>query len=248
MKVAIMICGHMRTFKESYDNFIKTLIAPNKEHEIDVFVATSHINSGRVNLNPTIEPAKEIIYDKKYYEGHGLIYEVDKNKLISEIKKTYSNENFNLKEIFIQDEKIKDNNIDPMSWEWFRRGIFSKPWFCFNSIDNINQYDIIVRTRPDLILQKEIKLFDSSDIKLFGGWQSDQLKYESGRYVADFFAFGNYETMKTYCDIHLMKSPMPTKSKKHPFNSENQLTLYLASKKIKPHFVLQKRKEYEVKR
>ena len=248
MKVAIMVCGHMRTYKECYDNFIKTLILPNAQHEIDVFIATSSINSGRVNLKPTIPPMGEITFDKKYYQGHGLIYEIEKEKIKSEIKKTYKNKNFTLKEVFFQDEQIGDNNIDPMSWEWFRRGIFSKPWFCLNSIKNIENYDIIVRTRPDLILAKEIKLFDSDELKLFGGWPGDALKYESGKYTADFFAFGNYKNMKTYCDIHLMRKPIETTSKKHPYNSENQLMLYIKKNNLNLKYVLKNRREYEVKR
>jgi hypothetical protein len=247
MKVAIMICGHMRTFKKAYGNFIKTLIDPNKKHDIDVYIATSSINTGRTNTRPTIDPVGDITHDQKYFKGKGLIYKIDKDSLVSEIKTTYNSKDFNLKEIFLQDEKLEDNNINPKSWKWFRQGIFSKPWLCFNSIPNINQYDVIVRTRPDLILYKKIKLFDSNDIKLFGGWRGDN-KYETGKYIGDFFAFGNYNTMKTYCDIHLMEHPMKTTVKNHPFNSENQLALYLASKGIKTNFVITKRRDYRIRR
>lgn len=247
LNVAIMICGHMRTYKECYKNFIDKIIEPNKHCSIDVYVATSHINSGRINSEPTIQPKSEIQYDKKYYKGHGLIYEVSKEDLAKKIRSLYSNENFNLKNVYFQDENILDNDIDPVSWEWFRRGVFSKPWFCYSNIENIKKYDIIVRTRPDLILKKEIKLFKSKDLKVFGSWPGDE-KYESGTYLADFFAFGSPKIMETYCKIHLMKEPLDTSVKKHPYNSENQLALYLKKKGITMDYILDKRRDYEIQR
>lgn len=247
LNVAIMICGHMRTYKECYKNFIKNIVIPNDNCNMDIYIATSNINSGRVNLLPTIKPSEKIQYDKKYYKGHGLIYKISKNDLESQIRSLYNNKSFNLKEVLFQEEKIKDNNIDPMSWEWFRRGIFSKPWFCLSNIKNIKKYDIIVRTRPDLILKKEIKLFQSNALKVFGNWPADE-KYESRRYLADFFAFGPPELMKTYCNIHLMKDPIKTTVTKHPYNSENQLALYLKQQGINIDYILDKRKDYEIQR
>ena len=247
LNVAIMICGHMRTYQKCYDNFISKIILPNKNHNLDVYIATSDINSGRVNLSPTIDPLNQVQYDKKYYKGHGLIYEVSKKNLEQKITDLYQNKNFNLKKILFQNENLSDNNIDPMSWEWFRRGIFSKPYFCLKNVDNIENYDIIVRTRPDLILKKEITFFKSESLKVFGGWPADE-KYESRKYLADFFAYGSPNTMKTYCNIHLMKKPMDTTVTKHPYNSENQLNLYLNSKNIKTEYIIQKRNEYEIQR
>ena len=82
---------------------------------------------------------------------------------------------------------------------------------------------------------------------MFGGWPADD-KYETRKYLADFFAFGSPKIMKNYCDIHLMKAPLPTSVKRHPFNSENQLSLYLKKNKIDTDYVLKNRQDYEIKR
>jgi hypothetical protein len=40
MKVAVCISGHLRSFKQGYDNFFKTFIEPNPEFQFDFFVST----------------------------------------------------------------------------------------------------------------------------------------------------------------------------------------------------------------
>ena len=84
MNIAIMMCGHMRTYKENYENFYNAHIKPNMNNNIDLFVVTSDVNSARHNLNPVIQPKSELKNDKKYFEGHGIIYNVDVSGLTNE--------------------------------------------------------------------------------------------------------------------------------------------------------------------
>ena len=257
MNIAIMMCGHMRTYRENYENFYNAHIKPNMNHNIDLFIVTSDVNSARHNLEPVIEPTSELTHDKKYFEGHGMIYNVDKNNLIDGIKNQFNSEHYNLAKIHFVDENIEDNNIDPMSWEWFRRGIFSKPYYAMQIVkdyqkENNIKYDVVVRLRPDITPVKPVFInFPEKDtINVFGGplttfqpWQGPE-KYEDGIYVFDSYAHGDLETIEKYVNIHKMYEPLPTNVNVHPYNSENQLHLYLRKNNIRINYVLNHRNDY----
>tara|TARA_Y100000361_G_scaffold139784_1_gene143140 strand:+ start:1707 stop:2465 length:759 start_codon:yes stop_codon:yes gene_type:complete len=249
MNIAIMMCGHMRNYKKCYQNFIDSIIEPNKEHSIDLFITTSNVNSQRLQLSPYMSPSSKIKNDKKYYEGHGIIYNVDEANLRKDICDTYKK--LNVVDVHFVKENIEDNDIDPMSWEWFRRGIFSKPYESLNRVKKIQEtqnkkYDVIVRTRPDLILQKKIKINkpESDCLYTFGGWPK-RGKYEDDIYIVDFFCYGAMKDMETYTNIHKMYNPLPTKIKKHPYSSENQLYIYLKKHKINLKYLITSRGDYE---
>ena len=257
MNIAIMMCGHMRTYKENYENFYNAHIEPNKEYNIDLFIVTSDVNSARHNLSPVIEPTSELKNDKKYFEGHGIIYNVDESELTNEIKKQFNDEYYKLAGVYFVDEKIEDNNIDPMSWEWFRRGIFSKPYHAMQIVkeyqkENNIKYDVVVRLRPDITPLKQIAIQkpEQNTINVFGGplstfqpWQSPD-QFENGIYIFDSYAHGDLEIMEKYVSIHKRYESYETIVNKHPYNSENQLYLHLRNNNIKINYVINHRHGY----
>ena len=259
MNIAIMMCGHMRTYKKNYENFYNTHIRPNMNQNIDLFVVTSGVNSAREHLDPVIEPISEIKNDKKYYEGHGIIYDVDTDKLYKEIESQFSDQYYRLAGIHFVDEKIEDNNIDPMSWEWFRRGIFSKPYHAMQIVkeyqkENNIKYDVVIRTRPDLNPLKllVIERPEKNTVYAFGGpmstfqpWQAPD-KYENGMYINDGYAHGDLETMEKYASIYKRYEPYKTTVNEHPYNSENQLYLHLLKNNVNINYIFNHRNYYGI--
>ena len=144
-----------------------------------------------------------------------------------------------------------------MSWEWFRRGIFSKPYYGMQLVkeyqkENNFKYDAIIRCRPDITPTQPVTInsIDENHIYVFGGplktfqpWQSDE-KYEDGIYIFDSYAHGDLKTMETYVNIHKKYEPSSTIVKKHPHNSENQLYLHLKKNNININYVINHRHGY----
>ena len=117
--------------------------------------------------------------------------------------------------------------------------------------ENNIKYDVVLRTRPDLILSEDLVIEEpnKNHIYTIGGHIKNPDRIESGVSLCDFFAYGDYETMKKYVNIHLIKSPFPTKVKP-PFTEagENQLCIYLMKNDIKCNFVVKERKNWAIPR
>ncbi|MAF24434.1 hypothetical protein CL634_02510 [bacterium] len=260
LNIAIMVCGHWRDGRRCYENFVNRIKGPNSHHNLDLFVITSGVDSARgtVTGKTYMNPVGEVKHDKKYYKKHGLIYNVSKDELKKEIEEVYKEEN--LIGVYLTEEEIEDNNINPMSWEWFRRGIFSKPFYGMQKVKEHQKqtnikYDVVLRTRPDLILRQYITIEkpDENTLYTFGGWKpwvhSKKRRWRAlHKYMVDFFAYGSVDTMETYTNIHLAKEPIKTGRRKHPFQSEWQLCLYLKKHNIQRNFILNKRNLYNIPR
>ena len=259
MNIAIMICGHWRNGSKHYTNFLEKILKPNREHNIDLFVVTSAVNSerfthSRSDKNPYIKPVGDIKHDDRFSKENGRIYNISEKKLIDEIRNIYNNDN--LVDVHLTKENVEDNNINGESWEYFRRGIFSKPYEGVKRIDkyhkeNSIKYDVILRTRPDLILHKNVIIEKpiENTIYTIGGYKKNPDRLENGVSLCDFFAYGDYVTMKNYADIHTMIEPLPSKVK-HPFkeSGENQLDCYLTKMDIGRKFVINIRREWHIPR
>jgi len=256
-RLAVLNCGHSRTFEKCYDNFLSKVIAPNaEEYDIDVFVVTSNIVSQKTNTRPIFKPKLVANGDQKYNKKtNGIIYEVNKEKLKRSVEHIYSSTKYKLVGVFFVPENIEDNNINPLSWEWFRRGIFSKPYYAMAKMKEEEKkigarYDAVLRTRPDVILEKSIRIknLERDTLYLPGGWVKNPQHYEDRFYIVDFLAHGDRKSMEKYTDIHKMREPLHTKVKSRPECSENQLYLYLKKNDIKIKFSLKNRLDYKIQR
>jgi hypothetical protein len=256
-RLAVLNCGHSRTFEKCYDNFLSKVIAPNaEEYDIDVFVVTSSIVSQKTNTKPIFKPKLVADGDRKYNKKtNGIIYEVDEERLRRSVEHIYSSSEYRLVGVFFVPENIKDNNIDPLSWEWFRRGIFSKPYYAMTKMKEEEEkigarYDAVLRTRPDVILGKDIRIknLERDTLYLPGGWVKNPQHYEDRFYIVDFLAHGDRKSMEKYADIHKMREPLQTKVKSRPECSENQLYIYLKKNNIKIKFSLKDRSDYKIQR
>lgn len=262
-RLAVLNCGHSRTFEKCYDNFLSKIIKPNaEEYDIDVFMVTSNIISQRDHIKPIFKPKRVAKGDQKYNKkANGIIYEVNEEKLKNRLKQIYSSHEvsktaeYKLAGVFFTPEKIEDNNINPLNWEWFRRGIFSKPYYAFNKMKEKEEetgikYDAILRTRPDIILKKAIRVGNPEKDSLYlpGGWTKNAQYYEDKFYIADFLAHGDRESMKKYVKIFEMREPLETRVRERGNCSENQLYLYLKKNDMKIKFSLTKRSDYKVQR
>ena len=142
-KICLLITGQMRTYYKCFNNIINNLIEPNKDkYNFDIYILT------------------------EYYEHQGGTI---KNRFNNR-EKTYEEFKLNienifspyLRKIFIE---TKDNKINyPIYLNNYG------PWICLyrnevvlNIVDNIDEYDLFIRMRPDIVLTNSILL---NNIKL----------------------------------------------------------------------------------
>ena len=137
-KVCLLITGQMRTYYNCFDNIIKNLIEKNKyKYYFDIYILT------------------------EYFEDHG---GSNKNNFNNR-EKTYEEFKLNIenmyspyfKKIFIETENTKVNYPTYLN----NYG----PWICLyrnklvlNMVENIDDYDLFIRTRPDIVLSNSLIL------------------------------------------------------------------------------------------
>lgn len=184
MKIAILICGHLRTWEHCKQNFIDNFLDEN--HEITVIVNTyTSIDVDDVWHFPTI-PFTE--------------YSVNENliKTEEEIKEYFSG----IPNIIFK--IVKEERVDNSRCEEPR-----KVFDTYQILESLNQeFDIVVRTRFDLKINKKIDynsvftaLQKNNKLLILSHTNS----YNFRRDLNHHFAMSTYETMQLYFrrDINL---------------------------------------------
>lgn len=177
MKVALLLTGFLRTYKENYnllyDNFIL-------EYDPDIYISTWSKNEQRFGTDLNKINVNEVI---DLY-GYNL-----KNIVISNNDITFQDIIYNDRpnDIFKISDRAKEHKdiwIDRLRRQWY---LLYKG---FNLIEE-EKYDIILRTRFDLQLFYINLIKDAFVIpKDMGGWD-----------YSDHLAYGDYNTMKIYLQL-----------------------------------------------
>ena len=173
MKAALLLPGHVRAYKEAFNNQLEAIIKPN---DCDIYISTSTTKT-IVNGNN--------IASVKY----------GKEELETELKDFYGKLLLGLLVEEETDEDVEASTRD-------RHPDRSKQWLRLQQCNHMAKqsgidYDIIIRSRTDLIFNK-ILLFGKDMPKLIYLMKHFDPKIS----IHDQFAFGAPELMDEYCKLY----------------------------------------------
>lgn len=181
MKVAILISGQPRNYKQGYESLKQAYL---DRYDCDVYIHT---------WKDTKFEATQFFPNREKN-----VYQYT-NDYISDIQTIYNPVKF-----LIESPKIFDSNniIDPI---WRQPLQNSKSmWYsiykCFEQVKN--EYDVLIRTRFDLMYEKsllDLELLNLDKIHLLN-WDTDVRVKHRGFY--DVFAIGNYTNIGIYSQLY----------------------------------------------
>lgn len=182
MKVALLLTGFPRTYTRTYENLKKNIL---DVHDVDTYICSwdkCQLKSG----DPFVSIDTESIVRK--YSGKLASYVfIDHERFISN----------RFPNINLLDRPNDVFKVDPRAMQhgsyWIER--LRDQWYivkyAFSMLHNPSQYDLIMRLRFDVDLLKiDLQQREFVIPKDIGGWQ-----------YSDHFAYGDYESMKKYCNI-----------------------------------------------
>lgn len=183
MKVALVLTGYMRNWEEHFDLNDKNII---KKYNADVYISSYS-------------------YSQEHWKTEYLNIDTEN------VLKKYKPKNY----IFRSKEtcpiiKFKDNGKERFGREWSERQL--RGWYTNYlalNLFNINDYDVIIKSRPDLSVWnfniKPSKKLVIPAWKVHPGPCDPQVSY------ADYFAYGNSVNMKKYLQLYKMMKNMHNK-------------------------------------
>jgi len=196
-KVALMIVGSLRNYQKTADNLLTNLILPNN---CDIFMMLSLNNYSEnirtVNNKSTMNDVKDyinIIGQSNRVKSYKILEECeDYNDIVSSLfEKNY--EGYCLKKINYPKEEFKKNietsYLNYMCWKLLQE--YS---------DTNGTYDIIVRTRPDLLIKKEILLNCVDSNTFYHDRKSDYRNHPPSAYCSDYLCYGHASVMKVFSE------------------------------------------------
>jgi hypothetical protein len=177
MRVAILLTGFLRTYKETYSLLESSIL---NKYFCDIYSITWSKQEGNNSV------------DEKYFELY--------KKNLKKYKIIDSEEYYKNKKVFEpldRDNDVFKTNIRAKEHGTYWANRLIDQWKlvheCFNLIENPNEYDLILRLRYDLKLYN-ITLNQTDNLvipKDGGGWE-----------FTDHMAYGNPKIMKIYCDLY----------------------------------------------
>lgn len=189
-KVALCISGQMRTFEACFPNLTKYIIDPLKT---DIFIHT-WANNGistkakdEEKANFSDEKVTQTVLKKLYHP---------KIAVIEEYKDSYSEELNGVKvpDILKKEENQHYKGAIPMFYKMYKCNELKRQY----EIKNDRRYDLVIRLRPDLMINEEIPspVLQQWDIL----WFSD-CKVNIAFQVSDKFAISSSTNMDYYCSV-----------------------------------------------
>jgi len=178
MKIALMLTGHIRKYRENFPTIRNTLLS---QHDVDIYCCTWNKNQRTINQETTD-------IDLQYYK----IYESNlKSSVVLNVDEYEKN-----KPHLVLDDRLASNSraTEHIKLGWHER--LYDQWYlvnkCWESIQNPDSYDVIFRCRFDIslfsaILRQSDGLVIPKDI---GGWN-----------FSDHLAYGKPTIMQKYCSI-----------------------------------------------
>jgi len=157
--IAILISGHLRNLNEIINNFKENLLDPiSIKYKYDIYIHTWDTNYTKDN----------VMNNDKYYNEEQIN--------IKYINNIFQKENINIKKIIIENQKniydllnidlyldlnCKDKSIHGNFLTDYVKDLTNKLFWQFyghykllENIDNIDNYDYIIKTRPDMFYDK----------------------------------------------------------------------------------------------
>tara|TARA_R110002020_G_scaffold89143_4_gene218310 strand:- start:1317 stop:2042 length:726 start_codon:yes stop_codon:yes gene_type:complete len=211
MKVAILIPGLLRTYRQTYNNFFSNIIEPNKsKHEIHLFLAFwdhTHkrgelgVNEGIVKISKAEQeevinlynPKNYIVMDK-YFEKNNEVFPIICNNLIEKIGSPNHPDG----------KRLIQNAVVAQYHSWSK---------CFSLINQ--SYDIVIKTRFDIITEEvHFDRFKNNHFNCSGP-AHQYPQYE----LADVFFASNHNNMKMIMNkmyLDVVNGQFPNISNSYP--------------------------------
>lgn len=191
MLIAILITGHLRTFRYRYDSLMKNIILPLKEiGKVDIYVSTWDVIGYRegMNISQDQENFFEDIKLLRDLESKIDIEKADRDKF----QREYNSEGWRKNPHLSGPQTAGDASS---MWYKIYRGI--------RMIED-KRYDLILRTRPDIEYLTMIdinEIIDSLKEKVIYVPKFDGRYNEVRKGMVDHLAFGDYDNMIYYCSL-----------------------------------------------
>ena len=197
MKVCLLLSGQMRNADEVFPSFKSNLL---DRYDTDVFISTWNSH----NVHQSINLFNPISVDIENYEAG---FQSKWNQLVSH-----------------NEYKLETNaNLVSMISMWYKTLRANQLRKKYEGLMGF-KYDLIIKTRPDIILEEPIDLIQSDNLVIPFGWD-----WSEG--INDLMAWGNQSNMETYCELFYSFGSLANSMDK--INPETMLKEYLKIKNIK---------------
>jgi len=182
MKVALILSGHMRGYKHTFNDFNKHLLS---KYDVDTYISTWDIYgwwSASSNLDKSLDMI-DIDEVRNYYNPIALNVETYHN-----FDERFSNEaKTPLYHNALKNQEIRIQNTLSM---------YYKIQDSIKLFKNTNKdYDIVIRTRPDLVMDRDYVSISQS-VKIDGGYGF------GGRGIGDLFYMGMPIQIEALSDVY----------------------------------------------
>jgi hypothetical protein len=199
-KIALLLCGQPRFFEKGFSFLSRNLIDPNKEHEIDVFIHCWHDPDlvGEVYPGAPWNTSQTGMYEEHVPSKLISLY---KPKLCI-FQKPMTNIELEVKEHDYLPGPGRSNSIPHSLFsQYYSMKRVNELKNEVESFPGNRKYDLVIRTRFDLELKNQIKLFEhtTSNISPMTVWTHNQLVNHTHRAAPELLFFGTSETMDILC-------------------------------------------------
>lgn len=226
MQIAICFSGLVRTYRDTYENFIKSIIEPNQHHHLDIFISTWPTEHSNNSMEWT---RRQIWYkeEAKPFPEETINYQDLKNKynptlILIEKPIIFETESWYTPTAGTNIQSLRSMTYKILSADKLRR----------QHEENHNiTYDAIIRIRFDTLVPFPIEI-DKLDLNtLYVPSMMQPQMYPDKEWVNDKFAIGNRNIMTTYCEWH--NNFIPLIQRGEPIQPETLLGIHLRENNIK---------------
>lgn len=208
MKVAVLMCGHVRSYTKCRENFFRAIIAPlqKTDHSCDIFFSTWNEYGFQVKVLEGKIDATQIMKDST----DCIIEESSPNNFADLFTETGTQQ-------YGKYSVPPEKGVNATSM-WYR--VFK----CYKLMEKQGKYDIVIRTRPDLYYETPINVnwlkFCEKNTVYMPFWHKH---FRAVAYtMMDHFAFGDAESMRVYCETY-KNIEKCIEENKHAFTGEGFL-------------------------
>jgi len=196
MKIAICLSGLVRTYRETYENFMNGLIEPNKHHDIDIFISTWTIE----HSNNSMERTRRIAWNgpdtPPFPENH-----IDYN----DIRNKYNPRTIAVEEPITFPEPTwyvptKGVNIQSLLAMWYKIHHCDLLRRNHEQVTGV-KYDAVIRMRFDTLMPFAFPITDDFNLDILTVPSMTQERiHPNYDWCNDKFAVGNRTIMGIYSD------------------------------------------------
>lgn len=195
MKIALCMSGHIRTFDKTYQSWYDNLIS---QYNTDLYL----------HLWDSVGPKDMSQHNLDFKSG------VDQSNMfnVENFVKTYGTSvNYSL---FVESYDVHYQKFSDRAVSWYeqrdKQGLrtIDRPlanfsmyykWYKCNELIEYKDYDLVIRTRPDIALNSRLPIecfVDSSQmyIPVAGSWGGDE--------ISDYMTIGTQEQITKFCDLY----------------------------------------------